>query len=489
MRVYILLLIFLSFSFWLMFHTFRSNSDTLYVSAKVYSDFGSLLPLIRYFPQGFNFPIEHPLFPGEPIRYHFLFYAPVSFLESLGVPLQLALNLPSALGFFSLLFLIFYLGKKAGLLAVILFLFNSSFSFLDYINKPSYVDFVSFRPWNNSLISAFWNLNIYTNQRHLAFSFAVCLLIILITYKLKNNYLYLVGFLFGSLLLLNQAGFLISAVFLFFAYLLIPSIRIRLLISFIGFLPWYLLYRQIFTLPDLPQKYFGFLSDQPANFLNLFNFWFYNYGLSLFLIIPTYVIFKNKIYLPILVLFILGNTLRLSPDIVNNHKLFNFIFLINNIFIAKMILKYKILFILFPLLIAGGIVDIFPVINDRLIPIPVSADQKYFSILPKKSVILNSTWFYHPASWVGLPIYNGYSYFTWSYGYDQTSREELTKQIYNSSDPCLLLAKTPITHIEISPHHEQFLTINPIYDTFQSDYTNPISGLKVYSVSNICPNI
>jgi hypothetical protein len=36
--------------------------------------------------------------------------------------------------------------------------------------------FTSFGPWDGKLVSAFWNLNIYTNQRHLSLSFALGLI-------------------------------------------------------------------------------------------------------------------------------------------------------------------------------------------------------------------------------------------------------------------------------------------------------------------------
>lgn len=481
------LILCLIFSFWLMFHTFQSDHDNLYISAKVYSDFGSIIPLIRYLPHGLNFPIQHPLFPGEPIRYHFLFYAPIGFLEHLGIPLSLDLNIPSALGFFSLLFLIYFFGKKAGAIAVILFLFNSSLSYLDFIKKPSFTNFVAFRPWNDSQITAFWTLNIYTNQRHLAFSFAVCLLIVLILYRLQNRYLYLIGFLFGSLLLLNQAGFLISTIFILFAYLFYPHIRPKLLLSFLGFLPWLILYKLIFPLPEIPRFIPGFLADRPLSIINIIKFWFYNYGLSLILIFPALYFAPKKLIFPLLTLFIIGNLFQLSPDMINNHKLFNFVFIFFGIFIAKLFVRYPKIILILPILILGGVIDLFPVINDNLIRFSVSADQKYFSTLPKNSVILNSTWFYHPASLAGLAIYNGYSYFTWSYGYNQELREQQTKDIYSSNSPCVALSNSPITHIELSPNRETFIYPSEIYNSLIPDYQNPISGLKVYSVAKLCP--
>jgi hypothetical protein len=145
-------------------------------------------------------------------------------------------------------------------------------------------------------------------------------------------------------------------------------------------------------------------------------------------------------------------------------------------------------------LVLGGIIDFFPVINDRYLRISDSSanpDVNYFLSLPPKSVVLNSFWFYHPASLSGKSIYNGYSYFTWSYGYDQISRERSAISIYASSSKnqaCKALKTAGISYIELSPSHEAFVT--PNYALWQNEfipqYYNSDTGLTVYSVSENC---
>ena len=131
------------FSFWLMTSTFSSNpkAGTFSVAGNVYSDFAANLPLIRSFSKGSNFPPEYPLFPGEPIRYHFLFYLLVGTLEKTGAPLGWALNLPSIFSFWALLLMIYFLAKllfkspAVAFLSVIFFLFNGSFAFYHFFQK------------------------------------------------------------------------------------------------------------------------------------------------------------------------------------------------------------------------------------------------------------------------------------------------------------------------------------------------------------------
>ncbi len=121
-----------AFGIFLMLSTFSKEHNALFISTKSWSDFASHIPLIRSFSFGWNFPPEYPLFPGEPIKYHFLFYSGVGLLEKIGVPIDFALNIPSIIGFILLTYVIYVLGKMifkskaVGVLSVIFFIFNSS---------------------------------------------------------------------------------------------------------------------------------------------------------------------------------------------------------------------------------------------------------------------------------------------------------------------------------------------------------------------------
>src|SRR5438309_1368384 len=102
-----LLLSSLAFSLWLNFSTFSYADGSMHIAIKAWSDFGSHIPLIRSFSFGNNFPPQLPLFPGSPIRYHYLFYAFVGLLEKAGLRIDFALNIPSALGFTFLIMIIY----------------------------------------------------------------------------------------------------------------------------------------------------------------------------------------------------------------------------------------------------------------------------------------------------------------------------------------------------------------------------------------------
>src|SRR3989344_1328537 len=192
-----LLILFISllFSTWLMFATFSYDNGDMKIATKAWSDFANHIPLIRSFSYGDNFPPQFPLFSGPPIKYHFIFYTFAALLEKLGLTIDYALNIPSILGFSFLILMIYLLAKEifksvgVGILSILLFLFHGSLDFINFLSKYPLSQktlsqiihntrFISFGPYDGNIISAFWNLNIYTNQRHLGLSYGLSLFII-----------------------------------------------------------------------------------------------------------------------------------------------------------------------------------------------------------------------------------------------------------------------------------------------------------------------
>ncbi len=194
-------------------------------------------------------------------------------------------------------------------------------------------------------------------------------------------------------------------------------------------------------------------------------------------------------------LFIIPNLIKFSPDLINNHKFFNYFLLVGGIFSAYAIKRLNLVgMVLLPFLVLGGVVDIFPLLNDRYVVLPdvkANSEAVYFSKTPTDSIVLNSTWFYHPASLAGRRIYNGYPYFTWSYGYDQVARERSVVSIYSSEnnvEACQYLTKIGIDYVELSPSHEDFLIPNQQVWSSECvpDYVNPTNGIKIFKVKSIC---
>jgi hypothetical protein len=359
----IVLIIGLIFGSFLMLSTFSVADNTLYIASKAWSDFASHIPLIRSFSLGYNFPPQYPLFPGEVIKYHFLFYAFVGLLEKIGLRIDLALNIPSIIGFALLILMIYLLAKlifrsrTVGFLGILFFLFNSSLSYIYYFKNhplslqsildiPKIANFQSFAPYDSGIISAFWNLNIYTNQRHLAlaiaFSFIVIYLLIKPVFtKSKSSIVIsiILGILLGFSFYLHLAVLMMTGIVILFLGIFFSKIRLACflalfaaaLIAFPQYL--YLNSSEGFKMLFNP----GYLVSGKLTLVNISQFWIYNLGLSLVLI-PLGIIFSDwkqrKIFLSFFTLFIVGNLIQFSPEIAANHKFFNYFIIIGNLFSA-----------------------------------------------------------------------------------------------------------------------------------------------------------
>ncbi len=534
----------------LMFGTFSVNQTTSQITMgdKLWSDFGAHLPLIRSFSFGANLPrlvtgqiIEHPLYPGEPIKYHFFFYALVGTLERLGLPLDWALNLPSFLGFFGLLILIYLLGKHlfgrqiVGVLGVIFFLFNGSLSFTDFFSQHPLSTqtlsdivtssrFASFGPWGPSPVSAFWTLNIYTNQRHLAFSYALGLLVILlielptVTWPRRKKLLMglSIGLVTGLLVFTNHAVLAIAALWLLVRFFTKWSMSAPLLLTALVGAIFFLIYAQLAGLSSTILWHPGYLTRGPLTIGSFFNYWWLNLGLNAFFIPLGLLLAPRRARpqsIPLIILFIIPNLWQFSPDMINNHKFFNFFLILGNLYTAWALIKLGNIFekislikLIGPIglifvsifLTLSGFIDLFPVLNERpatLSDTPKNRDIDFFLTQTNPTdITLNSTMFYHPASLSGRPVFMGYSYFVWSYGYNQTQREDLMRALYGAANKvtaCQLLQLNNIRWVELNDNPEAYLPPNrELWDEeFTPAYRNDDSGVTVYNVKTNCQSV
>ncbi|MBN1687704.1 MAG: hypothetical protein JW893_01240 [Candidatus Omnitrophica bacterium] len=507
-------------SSWIIFsHVFWSTGpfQTLRISSLVVSDFAFHIPLIRSFSIGNNLDFLNPIFAHDFLRYHFLFDFMAGTFEKLGLPIGFAVALPSTLFWCAFLILLYFFGKTlfdgqsfVGWVSVLLFLFNSSLSFVLFLNQQkgesffsilkswwNLENYVSFGPYDGNLVCAYWHWNIYLNQRQLLLGYAVILLVLIpiISTLLKKDgsetlsvkQSVFLGFLAGILPFWHTPSYVCLLMILGILFLTFPIKKqcgwILLAAILIG-APQFL-WLQLANQDQVQHSgwYFGFLvptfgtgirfssSALINQFLNgilsFFRFWFYNWGLS-FLLIPLSFLFvdsrRRRILLIPLALFLIAHLFRFSGDIGTNHKFLNLALIIGNCYIAFLLSR---IFrnrwggpvwagLLFILLTASGIVDATPVKNSFLYNFADIAQDPSSRWIRKNTstdaVFLTNYRIYNPVSLAGRTTFQGWPYFNDSLEHPVDKRVALTQKIYaseNRGELCSYLRQNGIDYIQL----------------------------------------
>ena len=480
-----LVIVFLLFSWWLMDKSFGYNSSThqMRIARHQVGDFGLHLSLIRSFSWGNNFPPESPFFPGRPLPYHYYFDLAVGLLERLGIRIDIALNGISVVAFSILLLLIYKLPqiifKKSrfiGLLSVLLFIFHSNLTFIDFFkDKPFSLsllkdlwylpDYLHKGPFDGSLISIFFTLNVYLNQRHLiaALTIGLAIFYFLLPALMKGKQvstkmLILLGALVGLSSRIHTLIFFSNIVI--FTVLFIAFKRWRWILPF--FLPvvlfsWSHMISIFMQNTNIISHSFfnpGFLSERPFTVIRFISYWILNLGGALIIIPFGVFLAKPKqrvIFLSFFVLFIVANTFQLSFRIDHNHSLLNYFFIIANFYIAYFLLQLwqsHILgkvgtIVLFFFLTISGFIDLMAVKNDFRYPMkdaPTNAFMQWIKDNTERNAIfLSRQEILDPITLSGRRNYFGAIYYLSVMGYDFSERERLTKTFFETEDKNVLM--------------------------------------------------
>lgn len=536
-------------AFVIMYSTLSYNENGIEVSANIWGDFVNHIPLVRSFSYGDNIPPESPLYSSERIKYHFLFDFMVGMLEKVGFRFDLAMNILSIVGFTGLLIIVYLLAKRifkanaAGWIAMLLMLFNSSFSWIYYISEKGLGlkslseisqnnKYAAFGPYDDKVISAFWTLNVYTNQRHLAFSFAFMFFTLWAIAYSKRKWANIAGVVALMLMpWLNKAMLLVLIVLLGLHFLGRPQSRIRIMVLS--------LFGGILAFPGLSflsaqaafgesgfRFYPGFLyngttwkdiniNDKSVRWLV---YWLLNLGLlpiaafsgwlSLGRLkltkVKTLINRLNQIMLLLfstervwmlgaIVLFIIANNYVFAPDIATNHKFINFCIIIFNIYASGFLLKlfkkfFPVAMLLLTSLILGGIFDAFPVFN-----VPRHTWQDIGNSKATTWVINNTTpdsrflnlgYDATPAVTAGRRTYYGSEYLNWSVGYKTLERRAILQPItegkLKKEEVCKFLYEEDLKYIINNGYENDFVDVKINKDYFKENFVSVADNETIF---------
>lgn len=448
---------------------YNASTHEFRIARHQVGDFGLHISLIRSFSWGDNFPIESPFYPGKALAYHYYFDLTSGFLEKMGLPIDIAFNGLSIICFTVLLWLIYKLpqllfknGRMIGVLSVLLFIFPSSLTFLDFFKDKQFdssiakqlwymPDYINKGPFDGSIISIFFTMNVFLNQRHLIAALAIGLGLlymvlqrILTSRNISIPFVAAIGILLGLSSRFHTIIFL--STFLIMVLLFIFFKKIKLIAPFV--VPSILLFSP--HLFDIVRQqphdfiYLGFLSPRPLTIDSFLLFWFMNLGVSLSLI-PLGFLWSNtmqkKVFLSFFPLFVIGNVMQLSFYIKHNHSLFNYFIILANFYIAFAVSKLwrknmwgKVLAIVFFFLLTmSGFINLFAVKNDFQLTVKDSPGNAFMSWIKentgKKDIFVGKKEILDPITFSGRKNYLGYVY---DMGYDTTDREKIVKKIFEA---------------------------------------------------------
>lgn len=491
----------LLFTAFLMFLTFKVVDGSIYVGYSVFSDFAPHLGMIRSFSVSNNFPTQYAHFAGEDIRYHFMFQFMVGNLEYLGLRLDFAFNLPSMFGMTAVYMLLFVLtvrltkSRLCGYLTAFLFTFRSSFTVFRYMAEQSKGNVLEALLTNTEFLGytqnenwGLWNLNVYCNQRHLAFALAFLLLALILFFpyvehmgqsllktketqkqgssalaaQLKTLFftktafgIYDVkqavgmGLFLGGLAFWNGSVLVATLAMLFFMAAA-SEYRLDYLITALLALVLYFCQSALFVEGSVvsPAYYFGFLAENKTAW-GVLIFIVELTGIVLFVAVVGAAMLKGTrryMLLVFFVPFVLAFTLALTGDITVNHKWIMMSLMLLSIFAATVLTKlfqekdwFKrvIAALLLFVLTATGMYDLTTVVKRNENYLIFSYEDPVTNWIAEnatcKDIFLTPYYSLNNVVMGGAMLYYGWPYYAWSAGYDTYSRDTQVKRMYESS--------------------------------------------------------
>lgn len=484
----ILLIVSLLIGFWLMEKSlFVGGGGAWYVSSNTVFDTSHVLAIIRSFSWGNNIPFASPFAFGVQESYHFFFYFFVACFERFGLSIVTSVTAISAIGFSLYLIMSYYfgyclLGKKkiVGWLTVILLLFHSTMTWWFFLIQNfrgihtiqtiwHLATYPFAGPYDGSLISLFFTLNVFVNQRHLAIGVAFGIWIFLNSVfvlrhkKVNPSVLLLLGGLIGLSILWN---IILSFVFLFITALLFVGRKkwkqvayICLGFCIVGSIPLVPYVRILWQMigAQMSPVVSGY-GVQNINILEQVRYWLLNLGVATVVFVVGLMTLKKKernIISPILSLFIaiaigtgLGNT-TISQKILNFWNI-AFVAVVASgvvwIWQKKGVVRFIVVPILFSLT-ASGFIDSMVIKNDFAYPATTQNINQFIGILhqilPEDAVVLSYKEMFHPVSLAGRKQYYGF------FASPQADyRKTIVKQIVESSTEDELIRN--IKHVQIT---------------------------------------
>ena len=541
------LAVFLFISWW-MWYVFHASEGVLYAGFTVFGDFSPHTAMIRSFSWGNNFPTQYPYFGGEDVKYHFMFQFLTGNLEYLGIPMEIGFLLTGAVFFTGMVILVCTLAQwifqrfSIGVLAGILLCFRSSFSFWRFVwehleagdlwetlkTNTEFIGYTANESWG------LWNLNVYLNQRHLAFGLCALGLALLLylpdldrgcsrqekgwrwfwnrvfgveSWKSRNiGRAIFLGVLLGASVFWNGAV-VIAALLVLAGFAMFSDGKLDYVVT-AGITLAASAFQSAFFMDGAGmelQFQFGFLAQEPTlkgcvvYLLALTGLFFPLLGLTIPFLGKLEKCLAFAFSLPLVFAF----TVSLTPDIAVNHKYVMISILLCAILVAKGLTQLlgkkagqKVLAgFLVLMLTVTGLYDMVVIYkdNDASHSFQIAKDDDVTEWLREnidsEDLVLTPQYSLTRVTVSGIMMYCGWPYYGWSAGYDTDYRTAVALEIYQTEDSGRLrelVRDEGITYVIYEDNMQldgQSCEEGTISETYPQAYCSEDGTLRIYRTS------
>jgi DNA-binding beta-propeller fold protein YncE len=263
------------------------------------------------------------------------------------------------------------------------------------------------------------------------------------------------GLLLGALPYWNAPVFTAAFAVLLFLFVLFPCRRYMLglaITAAVVALPQVLSLRSGNALAGASLIHWGYTLGN-ATILQVMKYLGFTFGVKWVLILIALIFgswLHRRLFIAIFSLFLLTFCFQFSEEALANHKFLNIWLVLANLLVAYGLWRLwhtrikgwaipsRVAAILLasPIII-GGIIDFFPIHNGTFIGTGYTSDRliKWVQTETKpEAVFLTDKFVNHQILLAGRRIFFGYTYFTWSAGYDLPKRETAYRQMFESKN-------------------------------------------------------
>lgn len=265
------------------------------------------------------------------------------------------------------------------------------------------------------------------------------------------------GFLLGLLPLWNGAIFITAAVALAILFVLFPN-RVQMaalaIAAVVPAIPQLVFLHPVAVSggPIYPTLHWGYVVDDPT-LAYVGGYLAFIFGPKLILCAMALLVgtsVQRRLFLAATGLVALAFSVQVSTEVLANHKFINTWLVITNLFVAYALVRLwrtrpsvrlpaRVAAVsLATVILAGGVIDLFPVANQQIIGVTLTGDPLYEWVqadTKPDDIFLSDLYVVHPILLAGRRLFYGWPYYAWSAGYDTLTRERLYREMFESRSP------------------------------------------------------